>query len=217
MSRHGTTPDFEGNIDSRVGSSQTLEPQINEMEKAMKFILGLIVASFFIASVAAETTNDTSGWMQNGTTLVETNNTKSCKGFGAQLWLTDKTKFFEDWNKPTPGVMLQPTRRAIRGKPFFTVIIFVNPGVLPDGNCDVTGDIIVKKPDGTVYGEIRDANFWKKLPSPGNDLQLAVDYLGIVIEPNDPAGRYLVEAVVRDNVKGVELILSEYFTVEKNK
>jgi len=158
-------------------------------------------------------------WLQNGTNLAEESNVKTSQGFGAQLWLTDKAKeFFDNWNKETAGVKLKNTRKATRGIPFSTIIIFAGPGTGSNALCDVTGDIVVKKPDGTIYGETRDANFWQNLPPPApGQLQLAVDSLCIVIEDNDPSGRYTVEATVKDRVKKTQVTLSEHFDVAEQK
>lgn len=158
-------------------------------------------------------------WLKNGTNLVEAANVKSSHGFGAQLWLTDKAEeFFNNWNKESAGVNLKQMSEATRGIPFSTIIIFTGPGIGSNNLCFVTGDIVVKKPDGTVYGETRDANFWRNLPPPApGQLQLAVDSLGIVIEDNDPSGRYTVEATVRDRVKNTHVTLSEHFDVAERK
>jgi hypothetical protein len=45
-------------------------------------------------------------------------------------------------------------------------------------------------------------------------LQLGVGRLGIVIEPDDPAGTYEIYATVHDRVKGVALELERKFSVE---
>ena len=182
------------------------------MTSHIRSILATVTISL---SLALQSTAQT--WLANGTNPVEAANMKTSKGFGAQLWLTDETEeFFDNWNKDTPGVIIRPTRTAIRGKPFSTIIIFINPGTGSNWLCDVTGDIIVKKPDGTVYGEARDANVWRNLPPPGlNQLQLAVDSLGIVIEEDDPSGRYTVESTVIDHVKNTQVTLTEYFDVDQ--
>lgn len=155
-------------------------------------------------------------WQEDNDKLVEDSpHIKSIQGFGAQLWLTDDTEVFEKWNVPTPGFQIAKVNKAERGKPILPIIIFANPGE-KDGLCDVTCDIVVKLPDGEVYGERKNGNCWKGLPSPPNgELQLGAETLGIVIEETDPAGRYTVEAIVKDNIKNLELQLEQYFDVEE--
>ena len=48
---------------------------------------------------------------------------------------------------------------------------------------------------------------------PEKQLQLGVGNLGIVLQPNDPAGTYEIHAKVSDRVKGVVLELKTKFSV----
>ena len=74
----------------------------------------------------------------------------------------------------------------------------------------------MKKPDGSVYGETIDANFWRNLsPPPPGQLQLSVDYLGIAIEEKDPSGTYAVEAKVIDHVNDIQITLHKSFQVNQ--
>lgn len=166
----------------------------------------------------AKASQSDQGWVQNATNRIEMPNMKSSKGFGASLWLTDDAQFFDNWEKDTAGVKIEPMRQVKRDKPFFTVVIFTNPGADSKKQCNVTGDITIRKPDGTVYGAMTNANFWVALPAPKQgELQLAVDYMATVIEKKDPPGKYSVEVIVRDNIKKAEISLSDSFVVEKDK
>ena len=179
----------------------------------MKRLLGYILASVAVlilhpAQAQPQPTSETPSAKEE--------NVKASKGFGASLWLTDDVDFFDNWNTESEGVPLRSAETATIGKPIFTVIIFANPGADSDGLCNVAGDIVVKKPDGSVYGDIIDANFWRNLPPPPpGQLQLAVDYLGIAIEENDPFGTYTVEAKVIDQVSGVPITLRKSFQVNQ--
>jgi hypothetical protein len=80
----------------------------------------------------------------------------------------------------------------------------------------VTCDIIVRKPDGAVYGEQKDVVGWKgKYVVPAHNLQLAQGRMGIRIEPQDPSGVYIVETIIRDNIKKIELSLKTTFEIPK--
>lgn len=142
---------------------------------------------------------------------------KSEKDFGAQLLLTEAAKFFEDWNKPeTP--QLNATDRARRMFPLHTVLVFSNPGLDQSKSADVTADIIVRKPDGSIYAEHKNLPCWKgKYVAAPFSLQLAQGRLGIRIEPNDPGGTYSVEVTIRDNIKKVQLKLRKTFVVEDDR
>ena len=191
--------------------SGPLTPDVGGQKTNMKRLLGYILAivAVLILQPAQAQTHPTSE-----TPPAKEDNVKASKGFGAQLWLTDDAEFFTNWNKESAGVLIRSTETATIGKPIFSVIIFANPGADSNGLCNVTGDIIVKKPDGSVYGDTIDANFWRNLPPPSiGQLQLAVDYLGIAIEENDPFGTYTVEAKVIDQINDITITLHKSFQV----
>jgi hypothetical protein len=156
---------------------------------------------------------DASSWRKDGEPVADAPNMKSANGFGAQLFLTENAKFFEDWSKPeTPK--LTPLKTAHRNVPIFTAILFADPGLDAEGSADVTCDIIVRRPDGSIYGEQKDVIGWKgKYLVPAHNLQLTQGRMGIRIEPQDPSGTFTVEVIVRDHIKKVELSLKEIFEV----
>jgi len=137
-------------------------------------------------------------------------------GFGVQLFLVEGERFFADWEKPGAGVHINPVSVAKRGVPICTAVIFVGAGMKTDGKVDVTFDVVIRRPDGSVYGKEKDMiGAQDKIDPAPRALQLARDFEGIRIEPKDPAGVYTVEVVVKDHVKKVELHLVRKFTVEK--
>jgi len=170
---------------------------------------------------AADTTNSVSpaatkgGWHVDGKPLDDSEAHTSTNGFGAMLFLTEDEKMFANWDGPG-GPHFKPVSVARRGVPVCTVLIFVGAGLKSDGKADVTFDVVVRKPDGSIYGKDKDmVGAQDQIDPAPRALQLARDYMGIRIEPKDPAGIYTVEVLVRDNVKKVELRLKQRFTVEK--
>jgi hypothetical protein len=155
------------------------------------------------------------GGQKDDQPVADSENRKTEEDFGAQLFLTEDKKFFDEWNKPqTP--QLSPSDRARRNVPLHTVVLFSNPGLDQSESADVTADITVRKPDGNIYAEQKNLVCWKgKYGGAPFSLQLARSRLGIRIEPQDPMGSYSVEVVIRDNVKKVELKLRKTFVVEK--
>jgi hypothetical protein len=68
--------------------------------------------------------------------------------------------------------------------------------------------------DGSAYGSRKDVAAWKeKSAAPKGIVQVSKASLGIRIEPNDPNGKYLVEAKVRDIRGGVTIELEQPFSV----
>ena len=159
--------------------------------------------------------DESTAWREDGKPAADTPNVKSKNGFGAQLYLTESAQFFEDWNKPeTPN--LPTLEKAHRKVPLFTAILFVDPGTDSNGSVDVTYDIVIRKPDGSIYGEQKNAVGLKgKYIVPAHDLQLAKERMGIQIDSQDPSGTYTVEVTVRDHIKKVKLPLKATFEVAR--
>ncbi|MFH0946216.1 MAG: hypothetical protein V2A76_13530 [Planctomycetota bacterium] len=146
----------------------------------------------------------------------EADNVKSKEDFSAALWLTkDSEAFYEAMKRPEPPV-LRPTRLAVRGEPIETTILFWNPKVGEDGRARVTYDVLVKKPDGSVYAEVPDlVGIEGPCTQPPEADQLGSGFVTIIIEPDDPSGKYWVHATVVDHNRNVTLELKEWFVVEE--
>ena len=169
----------------------------------------LLIALISFAPLRAQSPQ---AWQDGDKPIAETDHMKSKAGFGAILFLTDREKFFDDWNKPEPP-NISPLQKARRNVPIFTTILFVDPATDAMQRAKITCYVIVHKPDGTVYGEEELIGWDGKNTFPPHMLQLAQDRMGILIEPKDQAGIYTVEATVRDEVKKVELQLKSSFQV----
>lgn len=178
----------------------------------MKLLSFLLVVTLPGSLLIAQ---DADSWRKDGKAVADTLSMKSKDGFGAQLFLTESAQFFEDWSKPeTPK--LTTLEKARRNVFIFTAILFVDPGIDASGAADVTCDIIVRKPDGAVYGEQKDVVGWEgKYVVPAHNLQLTQGRMGIRIEPQDPSGVYMVETIIRDNIKKIELSLKTTFEIPK--
>jgi len=176
----------------------------------MKTAFYFLISVLFGASLLG---NDSTAWRKDLKPVADTPNMKSKNGFGAQLYLTQSTQFFEDWNKPgTPN--LKMLGKAKRNVPLFSALLFVDPGIDSTGSVDVTYDILILKPDGSIYGEQKDfAGLKGKSVVPAHSLQLAKERMGIQIDSLDPSGTYTVEITVRDHIKKVDLPLSATFEV----
>lgn len=163
----------------------------------MKIRLTIVVMFFSIALNYAPFADDTNadpvqeyGWLINEKRSPDWYNVKSENGFGVQMWIINDKSFFEDWNKPEPP-NLEITQTAIKNEPVFIIFLFINPGLDEASKADVLADVIIKDPDGKVYGEFTDMEIWKGVyDAPRNSIQLGVGYLGLVIEGDEPLGVY---------------------------
>ena len=143
-----------------------------------------------------------------------TDNIRAAGNFGAQLWLTANGDFNQDWRKPQEP-SIEPVEFAVRGTPIFTVVIFYGAGRTPAGLANVSYDMTIFRPDGTIYNR-RDAmvGFQNLAPTDDRELQLGRNFLNITIGPDDPVGLYTVNVTVHDNVSRVDLPLKQTFVVQ---
>jgi hypothetical protein len=158
---------------------------------------------------------DAAGWNVDGQAVADSDSRKSRNGFGAMLLLIDDPKFFEDWKKPeAPKFKTISTARRL--VPIHATILFAGAGSNDDdGKAHVICDVKVLKPDGSIYGA-REGMIATKNPMPSaTTLLLASERLVVRIEPKDPAGIYVVEAVVKDKIKNIDLKLKQSFSIEK--
>ena len=141
-------------------------------------------------------------------------NIKSVGNFGAQLYLIADASFFQDWHKPeTPSIA--PIGLAVRDQPLYTVIIFYGEAKDLGGLSNVSYDVTVHRPDGSIYDR-RDSLIGYQGLAPADDrlLQLGRNYLTIVIGDDDPAGIYTVDVTVHDRVGRVDLPLKTTFVAK---
>ena len=153
-------------------------------------------------------------WREGGKVVPDTAWSKHDGEFGATLTFTDKPdEFFAAWEKSTPGVNLSETATATRGRPIVSILYFTGCMANAQGNCDLVGRITTTAPDGKPYGEAFDAKVWVDKAPPGkNALQLSQDYLGLVIDPDDQLGKYVVKVELQDRVSKKTMTLEREFT-----
>jgi len=139
---------------------------------------------------------------------------KSSGNLEVTLVLTDEPqKVMADWKKPEPPV-IKDTSVATRGKPIVAFIIFTGCAEV-QGRCKAEVDYVVLKPDGSTYATESSVSLWKYQAPPTGKLQLSEGYLGVIIEPQDPAGTYQVQATVRDLNANLDVVMYRSFVVER--
>lgn len=152
-------------------------------------------------------------WSQGTPEIKFLENMPTKDGFSAELRLEANKAIFEEIT-PNPE-HLDPVVTARRGIPFYTVILFANAATTK-GKTDLTYSVVIKRPDGSVYGEGKNIAGWKyrRTPTPGL-VHIAMGTLMIKIEPIDPPGKYTVEAEIRDNGRKTTIHSEKSFLVDK--
>ncbi|MBA3832779.1 MAG: hypothetical protein H0X34_12970 [Chthoniobacterales bacterium] len=137
---------------------------------------------------------------------------KSKDGFGAQLFLTQDAGVLQKWNTPELP-KIAPVTKARRDLPILTVLLFAAPGTDRSGRADVMCDFIAHKPDGSLYGQQLNAVVWKREYPAHSGIQLSEGYMGIRIEPKDPAGTIRSRPECMTTSKKIDLVLKGTFQV----
>jgi len=139
---------------------------------------------------------------------------KSRGDLDVMLLLTDEPEqVMAGWIKPE-APRIRDATVATRGKPIVAFVIFSGCAEV-QGRCRAEIDYVLLRPDGSTYATESGVPLWRHRAPPSGQLQLSEGYLGVVIEPKDPAGTYQVQATVRDLNANVDVVLHRSFVVEQ--
>lgn len=133
-------------------------------------------------------------------------------GFGAQMFLTDSEAFYLNWLKTDLRTLTQVISTH-RGHRFYVAVFFVDPGETRTGRADITYDLKVLKPDGSLYGGQAKIPGWKGYAPAKHLVELAHGKIDINFEVIDPSGVYTVDVVVHDNVNHIDIPLEKTVTL----
>ncbi len=132
----------------------------------------------------------------------------------AVLMLSDKPDdVLRGWATQTANIHIRTADTIARGVPIVAFVFFTGCKPDEDGLCNASADFTIFEPDGSVYESFGDRDLWKQKPAPPDGmLRLSAEYVGVVIDPEDPLGRYAVEVSVHDLNSGTTLELRQAFT-----
>ncbi|SNS10796.1 hypothetical protein SAMN06295912_101380 [Sphingomonas laterariae] len=137
------------------------------------------------------------------------------EGFAVQQIITaDAAQLLRDWQAPDRATQSPTIERIGREQVVDSFIVFTGCKGDAIHRCNVTVDFTLIGPAGQIFAEHSNAVVAVgKAPPGGGALQLSEESLGIFIEPDDPAGDYVVRAVVTDHVAGIILSTERKLTV----
>ena len=156
-----------------------------------------------------------SQWFRDGVRTPDQPWSKSRGDFGAMLLLSDEPgEFLDNWSRRTPGVSIRTTRTAHRGVPLAPFILFIGCTEDTEDVCNASFDLQVLKPDGSDFFQTNDLELWRGKQGPTlGTLGLGVGYTEIDVASDDPLGRYLVRAHIRDTNADISFSLEQSFNV----
>jgi len=152
-------------------------------------------------------------WFENGEAAPSNKWRQSNGEFGVmQLLSDDPHAFLESWDKPTAGVLMQTTNQISRGNPIVSFVLFSGCKKDQHNKCNLTITFMVKAPSGKPYSHSDIMEMWVNKPAPAQGvLQLSVNYMGVIIEPEDELGEYTVHAEITDHNSGHKLLTTQQF------
>jgi hypothetical protein len=181
-------------------------PQVNR-----QLLTALIATSLAWSSAHAGYWKDA-----NGNPTPDTESRRTVDEFGGSLLLTADQDWEKKWNtSPETVPHFQETSVVTQGQKLFTLIFLANPKLNANQEANVTCDLKVTKPDGSLAVDQKAAVcLQQRLAGKPNNLYLAAPVIAFSGEPEDPRGVWKVEVSVKDNVRNVELPLKVAFTLK---
>lgn len=130
------------------------------------------------------------------------------------LLVTPDMNWREKWDTP-PDVVphFAEADKVSRGEKLAILIFFSNPQVA-DGMVDTIVDLKVARPNGTLSADAAGSLCYSG-PSFGNPthVMLCESSLLYSADPEDPAGRWTVEVLLKDRKRGISISLRTAFDV----
>ncbi len=98
------------------------------------------------------------------------------------------------------GPHISTVKTVAKGEVFRILPIFNNYGTTSNNEINITYDLEILKPDGSLYESIQSVNGYKG-KSTGPHLIPALDLICVSFDPEDPYGEYTINIKAYDNVK----------------
>jgi hypothetical protein len=156
------------------------------------------------------------GWQdRQGNPIAETSATKSVEGFAGMLVVTPDTDWQEKWNTPAEVIPHFTEASEVRvGGKLQVLIFFSNPQLDADRLADVTCDLEVIRPDGSKGVNEQDIECYQgPIPNEPANLYMAKPSLQFIAEAGDLPGEWTMRVTMRDNHRGVGMILEKKVTL----
>jgi len=155
-------------------------------------------------------------WRDRGKTVALPPNMGCVEGFGAILELVSY-QFFQDWNVSSPGVDLPAVTSVTPDTEYYTAVVFSQPGVDSQGQTQLTVNFHLRGPTGQeVIQPVLEAECWNGKPAPiGRELGLCLQHIKLPVDRLTDEGDYIVEAIVKDYFKNVQVRLTKLVTFHR--
>jgi hypothetical protein len=151
---------------------------------------------------------------QNGTP--STNARRTDEGLRGWVLVTADADWQTKWEsdaKTTPN--FTRANELARGSKAFVLIFFSNPQLDSAGHANLTCDIQLTRPNGTLSTHQSDSVCFRDvLHGDPHETYLAAPVIGFSADQGDPAGTWKVDVVLRDNNRHTSLPLKTSFVLK---
>jgi hypothetical protein len=180
-------------------------------------VIEFVVAALLVqTSVAADSKNASDlTWRSYGLPVSDSESRKTIDGFAVQVLFSSDEKIFKEWKKPrAPEITV--VKSIGSNEIAFPLILYANPPIDRNGMVDLTFNLSVVRPDGTIYFESRDIPLRKgPFTAPPYNLQLSETKVHFRPEPNALRGEYIFRFLIRDHIRGTDIPLTARLTVKE--
>ena len=159
---------------------------------------------------------ETGGWVtRDGKPVPNSDAIKSINGFGGWLVVTPDSNWEEKWNtSPETIPNFSEAKDVSYGEKLTILTFYINPKTNASGELDVLCDIKVTRPDGSSSASAKGVQCatGKVQGNPRNVrlTSVVVKYIG---EEGDPPGKWVVEVMLTDKVRGTAIPLKTHFNL----
>ncbi|HJY40471.1 MAG TPA: hypothetical protein VJ303_04515 [Steroidobacteraceae bacterium] len=138
---------------------------------------------------------------------------KTVGGFNGMLIVTPDKDWAKKWNTSPESIPYISSGSTVKkGGELYVITMFSNPQLDASGAASITMDIDVIRPDGKSSSHAENAVCVQGKVDP-RSLHLCKQVVEYVDEPTDPAGKWSVRIVLKDDVRKVSIPLSMEFVV----
>lgn len=154
------------------------------------------------------------GWRDQASNIIpDSSSSKARDGFAASMIITADADWQKKWETPpevAPRFELADT--VSDGGELYILAFLSNPQLDADSMADVSCDLRITRPDGSLSGDEHDLPCFKtRLTADPTHVYLSTVGVKFIAEPGDPRGTWTVDIHVTDNQRKVTLPLQSSF------
>lgn len=182
----------------------------------MKLRIAFLVTTLFLGFSSASF-SQSYGWKdKNNCPATDTASRRSVDGFGGMMIITPDVDWEEKWNTPSgTSPFYKKVNEAKVGETIYILSFFSNPKSNPLHVVNISCDIQIIQPDGTVaMTEKNRPCFHGVLGGAPEMIYMTNAAVGFMGEEKDPKGVWTVKLAMKDQLRTEPVMLTQSFTLK---